>query len=185
MSASTPLPASTPPAIVIMGVSGSGKSTVGAALAERLGVAFRDADEFHPEANVAKMSAGIPLTDDDRWPWLDAIGGALAEAGREGRGIVVGCSALRRIYRDRLRAAAGRPLVFVHLVSGHATLAKRMLTRKGHFMPASLLDSQLATLEPPTPDEGAISVSNEQPVDKVVEAVLRHLPERDPARAAE
>src|SRR5580700_890446 len=106
MSASTPLPASPPPAIVIMGVSGSGKSTVGAALAERLGVAFRDADEFHPEANVAKMSAGIPLTDDDRWPWLDAIGGALAEAGREGRGIVVGCSALRRIYRDRLRAAA-------------------------------------------------------------------------------
>src|ERR1700676_1906752 len=115
MSAPSPLSARSPVAVVVMGVSGSGKSTVGAALARHLGVAFRDADEFHPAANVAKMSAGTPLTDEDRWPWLDAIGAALAEAGREGRGIIVGCSALKRVYRDRLRAAARRPLVFVHL----------------------------------------------------------------------
>src|SRR5438552_4663310 len=102
MPRAEPLPAAPPFAIVVMGVSGSGKTTVGAALAARLGVGFRDADEFHPAANVAKMSAGTPLTDEDRWPWLDAIGAALAEAGREGRGIVVGCSALKRIYRDRL-----------------------------------------------------------------------------------
>jgi len=185
MSAPAPLPSSPPLAIVVMGVSGSGKSTVGAALAQRLGVEFRDADQFHPEANVAKMSRGIPLSDEDRWPWLDAIGAALAEAGRQGRGIVVGCSALKRVYRDRLRAAAHRPLVFVHPTSAPATPAKRMLTRKGHFMPPSLLDSQLATLEPPTPDEGAITVSNEQPVDSVVEAVLRRLPQGNPANAAE
>ena len=168
-----------------MGVSGSGKSTVGAALAGRLGVEFHDADEFHPTANVAKMSAGIPLTDEDRWPWLDAIGSALAAAGRQGRAIVVGCSALKRSYRDRLRAGAGRPLVFVYLANSRATLARRMQTRKGHFMPASLLDSQLATLEPPTPDEGVITVSNEPPVEPVVEAVLSQLWQHDPARAAE
>jgi len=175
MSTLEPLAAPSPVAVVVMGVSGSGKSTVGAALAKQLGVAFRDADEFHPAANVAKMSAGTPLTDEDRWPWLDAIGAALAEAGRAGRGIVVGCSALKRVYRDRLRAAAHRPLVFVHLTGSHATLAQRMHTRKGHFMPASLLDSQLATLEPPSPDEGAITVSVEEPIPRVVDAVLPQL----------
>jgi gluconokinase len=177
MSTTEPSSSPSPVAVVVMGVSGSGKSTVGAALARHLGVAFRDADEFHPAANVAKMSAGTPLTDEDRWPWLDAIGAALAEAGREGHGIVVGCSALKRVYRDRLRTAARRPLVFVHLSGSRATLAKRMQTRKGHFMPASLLDSQLATLEPPSPDERAITVSVEQPVAKVVETVLRQLAE--------
>src|SRR5579872_4407744 len=121
MSAPLPLPVPSPPALVVMGVSGSGKSTIGAALAERLGVAFRDADEFHPKSNIAKMSAGTPLTDEDRWPWLDAIGAALAEAGRQGRGIVVGCSALKRIYRDRLRTAAHRPITFVYLVNAPAT----------------------------------------------------------------
>src|SRR4051794_35266860 len=139
MSAAEPPPSTQPIAVVVMGVSGSGKSTVGAALAARLGVPFHDADEFHPAANVAKMSAGNPLTDEDRWPWLDAIGAALAEAGREGRSIVVGCSALKRVYRDRLRTAAQRPLVFVHLTGSRATLEKRMQTRTGHFMPASLL----------------------------------------------
>jgi gluconokinase len=179
MSATQPLPASSPTAVVVMGVSGSGKTTVGGALAKHLGVPFHDANEFHPAANVAKMSAGIPLTDEDRWPWLDAIGAALAKAGQEGHGIVVGSSALKRIYRDRLRAAARRPLVFVHLTGSPATLAKRMNARKGHFMPPSLLDTQLATLEPPTPDEGAITVSVEQPVEKVVDAVLGALPAGD------
>jgi gluconokinase len=183
MSAGDPLPVPSRLAIVVMGVSGSGKSTVGAALAKRLGVVFRDADEFHPAANVAKMSAGTPLTDADRWPWLDAIGAALAEAGRRGRGIVVGCSALKRIYRNRLRAAAGRPLVFVHLTGSHATLAERMRTRKGHFMPASLLDSQLATLEPPGPDEAAVTVSVEPPAAAVIEAAMRGIAERDTAAA--
>lgn len=175
MSAAESFPAASPVAVVVMGVSGSGKSTVGAALAERLGLSFRDADEFHPAANVAKMSAGTPLTDDDRWPWLDAIGAALADAGRGGKGIVVGCSALKRVYRDRLRAAAHRPLVFVHLSGSPATLEERMQARKGHFMPASLLQSQLATLEPPTPDEGVITVSIEQPVDRIVDDILRPL----------
>jgi gluconokinase len=184
MSAAKPLSAPSPIAVVVMGVSGSGKSTVGAALARHLGVVFRDADEFHPAANVTKMSAGIPLTDEDRWPWLDAIAAALAEAGREGRGIVVACSALKRVYRDRLRAAARRPLVFVHLTGSPTTLAKRMQTRQGHFMPASLLDSQLATLEPPSPDEGAITASVEQPVAKVVDAVLGQLAGADVAGAA-
>lgn len=176
MSAVEPLPAEHPLAIVMMGVSGSGKSTVGAALAKRLGLGFRDADEFHPAANVAKMSAGTPLTDEDRWPWLDAIGAALAEAGRDGRGIVVGCSALKRIYRDRLRTAAHRSLIFVHLSGSAGTLAKRMQTRKGHFMPASLLQSQLATLESPTPDEGVITVSIEEPVAAIVNDIVRALP---------
>src|SRR5262249_19788661 len=171
MSAVEPLPAAPSLAIVMMGVSGSGKSTVGAALAARLHLAFRDADEFHPAATVAKMSAGTPLADDDRWPWLDAIGAALAEAGRAGRGIVVGCSALKRVYRDRLRAAAHGPLVFVHLSGSPATLDKRMQTRKGHFMPASLLASQFATLEPPTAEEDVITVSVEQPVDRIVEEI--------------
>jgi gluconokinase len=184
MSATPPPPAPSPIAVVVMGVSGSGKTTVGAALAQHLGVPFHDADEFHPAANVAKMSAGIPLTDEDRWPWLDAIGAALAKAGREGHGIVIGCSALKRIYRDRLRAAARRPLVFVHLTGSPATLAKRMHARKGHFMPPSLLDSQLATLEPPAPGEGAITVSVEPRVAEVVDAVLRALPGPDLARAA-
>jgi gluconokinase len=184
MSDIAPLPIPSPLAIVVMGVCGSGKSTVGAALAKHLGVSFRDADEFHPAANVAKMSSGTPLTDADRWPWLDAIGAALADAGREGQSIVIGCSALKRVYRDRLRAAAGRPLVFVHLTGSYATLTRRMQTRKGHFMPASLLDSQLATLEPPDADEGAITVSIEQPVAMVVDKVLDYLPEADSAPPA-
>jgi len=169
------VPAGRPPAIVIMGVSGCGKTAVGELLAERLGFPFRDADEFHPAANVAKMSAGVPLTDADRWPWLDAIGRALREA--EG-GIVVTCSALRRVYRDRLRADAGRPLTFVHLVASRETIAARVAGRKGHFMPASLLDSQFATLEPPGPDEGAITVSVEPPLAVVVETALTALPAR-------
>ena len=131
-----------------MGVAGSGKTSVGEALAKRLGVPFRDADEFHPKANIDKMSAGIPLTDDDRWPWLDAIGKALADA--DGR-LIVACSALRRAYRDRLTRAAGRPVIFVWLDGSKETIAARMKRRKHHFMPPSLLDSQFATLEAARP----------------------------------
>ncbi len=132
--------------VVVMGVSGSGKTTVGAALAEAIGVPFEDGDALHPAANVAKMSAGIPLSDEDRGPWLDTIGQVLA-AGP----VVVACSALKRVYRDRLRAAAP-DLELVYLEVDRVTLLERMKHRT-HFMPPSLLNSQLATLEVPTEDE--------------------------------
>jgi carbohydrate kinase (thermoresistant glucokinase family) len=169
------------PAIVTMGVCGSGKTTVGERLAERLGVRFHDADEFHPSANVAKMSAGIPLTDEDRIPWLDAIGAAIRNAD-PARPFVVSCSALKRGYRDRIRGLAGRQVDFVFLTGPRETLAVRMNGRKGHFMPASLLDSQLATLEPPTADEHPITVSIEQPIATIVDRVLGALA-ADGARA--
>jgi gluconokinase len=159
--------------IIVMGVAGSGKTSVGEALARRLGLPFRDADEFHSKSNVDKMTAGIPLTDDDRWPWLDAIGAALAAA--DGR-LIVACSALRRIYRERLTRTAGRPVVFLWLDGSKETIAARMGHRRHHFMPPSLLDSQFATLERPGPDELAVRVSVEPPRDKVVEAALAALP---------
>ena len=163
------------PAIVVMGVAGSGKTTVGGALAKRLGVPFRDADEFHPKANVEKMSAGIPLRDEDRWPWLDAIAAAIHRTPPE-QGIVVSCSALRRVYRDRILGGAARPVTFVHLDGTKESIAPRMATRTGHFMPLSLLDSQLATLEPPVADEPAITISIEQSVNSIVEEIVRRLP---------
>ena len=173
-AASAPAPGRNGPAIIVMGVAGSGKTSVGGALSERLGFPFRDGDEFHPAANVAKMSSGVPLTDEDRWPWLDAIGKAVRDAGDDG--IIVACSALRRVYRDRLRAAAGRPIVFVHLTGSRALLAERLAARKGHFMPPSLLDSQLATLEPPGPGERALAVSVEPPVATIADEVVAKLP---------
>lgn len=160
-----------PPAVVIMGVCGSGKTTVGECLAERLGVAFRDADAFHPPANVRKMSAGEPLTDDDRMPWLEAIGVAIRD-GDPSLPVVVSCSALKRIYRERIRTIAIRPVDFVFLQGARETLRQRMNGRTGHFMPASLLDSQLATLEPPGSDERAIAVSIEAPVEEIVATVF-------------
>jgi gluconokinase len=157
-----------------MGVCGSGKTSVGEALAARLGLRFRDADEFHPPANIAKMSAGTPLSDADRWPWLDAIGLALRDSAAAG-GLVVSCSALKRIYRDRIRAGAGRPVRFVFLDGPRDLLAERLTTRKGHFMPPSLLDSQLAILERPAPDEGALTVSVEPAVPEIVERIVAGL----------
>ncbi len=131
-----------------MGVSGCGKSSLGTALARALALPFTDADDLHPAANRAKMAAGQPLTDNDRWPWLQAVGAVLAaEAG------VVACSALRRTYRDRLRVAAG-PVQFLHLVAPREVIAQRLAERQGHFMPVTLLDSQLANLEPLTSGEG-------------------------------
>jgi gluconokinase len=156
--------------IVVMGVSGSGKSTVGAALAQRLRVPFADADDFHPSANVAKMTAGQALDDDDRLPWLEAIGEWLA-AHPEG---VMTCSALKRSYRDRLRRH--RPdAEFVHLHGDREVITRRQATRPGHFMPASLLDSQFATLEPLQEDERGFVVDVDQPVDLIVEAAVAGL----------
>ncbi|MFD7341919.1 gluconokinase [Streptomyces violascens] len=144
-----------PLTVVVMGVAGTGKTTIGPLVAARLGVPYAEGDDFHPAANVAKMSAGVPLDDEDRRPWLDAIG-AWAHR-RAGLGGVVSSSALKRSYRDRLRAAAPG-LVFLHLTGDRALIEQRMAERKGHFMPAALLDSQYATLQPLGPDEPGVAV---------------------------
>jgi gluconokinase len=144
------------PLIVVMGVSGSGKTTVGKALAAELGVPFMDADDLHPAANVAKMAAGHPLTDDDRWPWLARVGRELAEA--KNTGLVIACSALKRAYRAAILSAEPRAR-FVDLEGSRDLLASRMAHREGHFMPLSLLDSQLATLEPLAATEPGVAVS--------------------------
>ena len=161
--------------IVVMGVSGCGKSSVGAALSQALGIPYRDGDDLHPAVNVAKMRAGEALTDADRWPWLDRVAQDLARLAP----VIVGCSALRRAYRDRIRAGAGGPVLFVHLAGSREVIAARMAARSGHFMPASLLDSQFATLEPPGPDEAAITVDIAQPLDRLVAEILRRLELRD------
>lgn len=170
---STPPSSRSPLRIVVMGVSGSGKSTVGAGLAIRLGTAFADADALHPAANVTKMRAGIPLDDTDRAPWLDLVAATLRSA--EG-GLVVACSALRRTYRDRIRRGAP-DAVFLELDAERALLAERLGARVGHFMPASLLDSQLATLEPLAADEpGArIRIRLDDGPDRVLDRALAAL----------
>jgi gluconokinase len=162
------------PPVVVMGVSGTGKSTVGVALARALDLPFVEGDELHPAANVEKMAAGTPLTDADREPWLDLVAAQLA-----GAPVVVACSALRRVYRDRLRRAAP-DLRLVYLHGTRELLAERMGRRPGHFMPTSLLDSQLATLEPPAPDENALAMDVILPPAEIVARVVRRL--RDDAR---
>lgn len=157
------------PPIVVMGVSGSGKTTVAAALAQRLVVPFADADAFHPEANIAKMAAGTPLDDQDRHPWLEAIGEWLA---RHGDGGVMSCSALKRSYRDQLRAHCPR-VEFLHLSGSPELITRRLAGRRGHFMPPSLLQSQFDTLEPLGPDERGITVDVDEPVEAIVESFLR------------
>lgn len=157
--------------IVIMGVSGCGKSSVGAALSDALGLPYQDGDDLHPAANVAKMRAGEALTDADRWPWLDLVAQELASLAP----VIVGCSALRRAYRDRIRAGAGGPVLFVHLAGSRKVIAARMAARSGHFMPASLLDSQFAALEPPGPDETAITADIDQPLEQLVAEILHQL----------
>ena len=155
-----------------MGVSGVGKSTIGQGIAGALGVAFADADAFHPPANVAKMSAGVPLVDEDRWPWLDAIGAWLDTRGAAGG--VVTCSALKRAYRDRLLST--RPSVrLLYLHGDPALVMVRQAARQGHFMPASLMASQYATLEAPAADEAAIALDVDDDPAALVQAALRHL----------
>lgn len=135
--------------LIVMGVSGCGKSSLGTALAAHLGIGFRDGDDLHPPANLAKMRAGEPLNDADRWPWLDLVAQELAGSAP----LVIACSALRRAYRARIAEGAGGPLRFVHLTATREVLAPRLAARRGHFMPPALLDSQLAALEPPGPHE--------------------------------
>jgi gluconokinase len=154
--------------IVVMGVSGTGKSTIGRALAETLDLPFVEGDDLHPASNVAKMAAGTPLTDADRAPWLDLIAGQLV------RPVVVTCSALKRSYRDRLRVAAP-DLVLVYLHGSPELLATRMAQRDGHFMPTALLESQLATLEEPAADEEAIGVDVSLQPEEIVELVTARL----------
>jgi gluconokinase len=140
---------------VIMGVSGSGKSLIGATLARELDIAFVEGDDLHPPDNVRRMAAGVPLTDDDRRGWLIAIAARLREAKRAGIGLVASCSALKRSYRDLLRSAGAADVRFVYLAGSRPLLAERMAQRRGHFMPGSLLESQFAILEEPSPDERA------------------------------
>ncbi|MFJ4775877.1 gluconokinase [Streptomyces sp. NPDC088762] len=169
---------STQRVIVVMGVAGTGKTTVGGLLAEALSLPYAEGDAFHPPANVAKMSAGTPLQDADRWPWLDAIGTWIRERAAAGTGGVVASSALKRAYRDRLRSAAPQA-VFVHLTGERRLIEERMAARTGHFMPTTLLDSQFATLEPLQEDESGIVVdvsgSPEEITDRAL-AALRRLP---------
>lgn len=157
--------------VVVMGVTGSGKSTVGAALALRLGVPFADADAFHPQANIAKMASGTPLTDEDRYPWLEAVGQWLAD--HTGGG-VMSCSALKRGYRDRLRAHC--PSVeFLHLTGSPELIARRQAGRVGHFMPSALLKSQFDILEPLAPDEHGIALDVESGIEEIVERFVGYL----------
>lgn len=161
-------------AIIVMGVSGAGKSTVAAALAAHLGFSVEDADAYHPPANIAKMHAGIPLTDDDRWPWLQAIADAIDRKAAAGTPVVIACSALKRAYRDVL--VHGRDDVrFVYLKGSRDLIAERLVRRSDHFMPTSLLDSQFATLEEPTPDEHAVVADIDAPVDDIVGAIVARL----------
>jgi carbohydrate kinase (thermoresistant glucokinase family) len=156
--------------VVVMGVAGSGKSTVGALLAERIGAPFLDADSLHPEANVAKMSAGTPLDDDDRAPWLAAVAASFVGE----TPLVIACSALKRSYRDLIRAGAP-DAVFVHLHGTPELLAERLGARSAHFMPAALLESQLATLEPLGADEGGFALDLAASPERLVEQASARL----------
>ena len=160
--------------IVVMGVSGSGKTTTGTALAQRLGWPFTEGDAFHPATNVAKMAAGHPLTDEDRAPWLQALAGELAKAEARGQSSVMGCSSLKRAYRDILRSGAPR-VRFLHVHGTREILTDRLGHREGHFFPPKLLDSQLATLEMLGEDEDGVVIDMALSIEKQVEAALHLL----------
>ena len=163
-----------PCALIVMGVSGSGKSTIADKLAERLHWSYEDGDKFHPASNVAKMSAGQPLTDEDRWPWLQAIADEIDRVCRIGGHVVIACSALKRAYRSVL-VHGRRDVRFVFLSGTQALIADRLTRRKGHFMPPGLLDSQFKTLEPPAADENPVTVSIDASVDAIIEDIVRQL----------
>ena len=163
--------------VVVMGVTGTGKSTVATELAEQLGWTFVEGDDLHPRSNVAKMESGEPLTDDDRAPWLETIRSRAQEEAAAGRSAFITCSALRRKYRDLLREGA-EPMFFLHLHAGEDVLAARLAERKGHFMPAGLLRSQLETLEPLEYAEDGVVVDVSVPVGEVVAAARRAVDER-------
>lgn len=161
--------------IIVMGVSSSGKSTVGDAVGKRLAMPFLDGDRYHPDANVEKMRAGIPLTDEDRWPWLERLAVALRRAADQSGMAIGACSALRRVYRDFLVEKAGEPILFVYLQGSKDVIAARIAARQHEFMPASLLDSQFATLEEPSNDEDALVVPVTETVPTMVRRVLATL----------
>jgi gluconokinase len=163
-----------PCALVVMGVSGSGKSTIADKLAERLNWSYEDGDEFHPASNVAKMNSGQPLTDEDRWPWLQRIADEIDRVCKAGEHAVIACSALKRVYRDVL--VRGRHDVRIIFLRGTQELiASRLNLRKGHFMPPDLLASQFKTLEPPGTDENPVTVSIDVSVDAIVDDIVRQL----------
>lgn len=159
------------PLVLVMGVCGCGKSTMGTTLAEALGTGFLEGDRLHPPENVRRMQAGIPLTDGDRQGWLAAIAAEIRTAAQAGTGLVVACSALKRRYRDLLRGD-GLPLFVIHLHGPRAVLADRMAARPGHFMPVSLLDSQLDTLEMPTGEEGTVTLDLREPMAALLAGAL-------------
>jgi gluconokinase len=163
--------------IVVMGVSGCGKSTLGAALAASRGVPYVEGDALHPPRNIERMRAGIALTDEDRQGWLQALAAVLRDAHGAGHGVVVSCSALKRRYRDTLRAGAP-DVAFVHLHGTHAQLAQRLAARQGHYMPASLLQSQLEALEMPAADESAVTLDLGEPVDRLLVQATQWLERR-------
>ncbi len=160
--------------VVAMGVCSSGKTSVGKVVASRMNWTFIEGDDLHPPANITKMASGVPLTDVDRWPWLDSIADRMREIDKAGESAVVACSALRQAYRDRLRRS-GADLRFLHLTGDVSLIRQRMQNRSGHFMPAGLLDSQLATLEPAGVDEALYEVDITRNVGDLAEAAIRYL----------
>ncbi|MGI9434662.1 MAG: gluconokinase [Geminicoccaceae bacterium] len=162
-------------AVVVMGVCGTGKTTVGQMLSDKLGCPFLEGDSFHPPENVEKMRAGLALDDNDRWPWLNRLGRAMAKAKRQEANVITACSALKRSYRDRLRHHVGSDTLFVLLHSDPALLRDRLTKRADHYMPPSLLDSQLAILEQPDSNECAISLDAALPPDVLMERIEREI----------
>ena len=174
MTVDRELPSGPTTTVVVMGVSGTGKTTVAEHLVKRLGWPFAEGDEFHPPANVAKMHAGTPLDDDDRWPWLQALADWIGAREAAGENAVVTCSALKRSYRDII--VGDRPDVrLVYLKGSHDLIRQRMAARHGHFMPSSLLDSQFSTLEEPSPDENAIVVDIGGEPEEIVGEIAKRL----------
>ena len=175
MSTAESQPRSNVPPLIVMGVSGCGKSSVGEALAAHFSVPYIEGDAMHPPANIAKMTAGTPLNDDDRWPWLDALSARLKrEAARNG-GAIASCSSLKKIYRDRIQSGSGPETRFIFLDCSQKTLTRNQSARKGHFMPQSLLDSQLATLEPPYDEIRAMVIDGNQPFETVIQSIVAKL----------